>query len=80
MTIAEELEKKGIEKGLEEGETRTKSALSELIKRLRNKFNNSDEVLNYIDEFILTFNYDNLEKYEEALEEAKTLEEFKKMI
>ena len=76
MTIAEELEKKGLEKG----ETRTKSALSGLIRRIRIKFNNSDEAFKYIDEFVTIFDYDDLDKYEEVLEKAETLEEFKRMV
>ncbi len=75
MTIAEELEKKGIEKG----ETRTKSALSGLIRKMKIKFN-YEEIIDYIDEFVVIFNYEDLDRYELILEKAETLEEFKSMI
>ena len=75
MTIAEELEKKGLEKG----ERRTKSALSELIRKMKIKFN-YEEIIDYIDEFVVIFNYEDLDRYELILEKAETLEEFKRMV
>lgn len=75
VTIAEELEEKGIKKG----ERRTVIALSGLIRRMRIKFD-ANEVIIYVDEFIATFNYDDLDKYERALDKAETLKDFKIII
>ena len=46
---------------------------------MKKKFD-SNLVINYIDEFITIFDDDDLEKYEDALEKANTLEEFKRMV
>ena len=75
MTIAEELEKKGKKKGRQE----VTVALSSLTRSMKMKFD-SNLVINYIDEFITIFDYDDLDKYEKALDKAETLEEFKRMV
>ena len=71
MTIAEELERKGQKK--------VTSALGSLIRKMKIKFK-YEEIIDYIDEFVIVFDYEDLEKYEEALEKAETLEEFKRMV
>lgn len=72
MTIAEELFKKG--------QKQVTVALSSLIKKMKVKFNNKAETFEYFEEFIAIFDYNDLDKYEKALDKAETLEEFKRMI